>query len=374
MRAAVWHGAEAPVTIEDVTLDAPGPNEVRVKIAAAGVCHSDLHIIRQDWGGIAAPMVLGHEGSGTVTEVGRDVTDLSPGDHVVLSWIAPCNACNACHDGRPTQCLTHANTVSAGGVLHDGTSRLHRQNGGTLFHYSGVSSFAEDVVVPASGAIKVRDDAPLEIIALVGCAVATGVGSVLNVAQVRPGSTVLIVGCGGVGLNVAQGARIAGAKTIVAIDVVKEKTQRALELGATHALVAPMDGDHQSQAGLMSQIRRLLPNGADYAFDAIGGKQTAEQCLNALAVGGAAVMVGIPKSGLTAEFEPQKLVDLDQRIIGANYGGIVPAVDIPRLVDLYMDGTLLLDPLVSHRRPLDEAADALNDLQAGTALRQLLIP
>lgn len=366
MRAAVWTKKEEPIVVEEVTLGVLQPGEVRVKIAAAGVCHSDIHITRGDWSGIAAPLVLGHEGSGVITEIGQGVSELEVGDHVVLSWIAPCGKCKACINGRPTQCTTHANMVSAGGVLHDGSSRLSL-DGRPLYHYSGVSSFAEEAIVPSAGAIKVRKDAPLDVICIVGCAVATGVGAALNVAKVRSGSSVVVIGCGGVGLNIIQGARIAGASTIVAVDLRSEKTQLALRFGATHQIDA-------SKVNTIDAIREILPEGAEFTFDAIGRKESAEQCIAVLSVGGTATMVGIPPTGLKAEFEPQRLVDFDQRILGANYGGIDPKRDIPKLVDWYMEKKLLLDELISARRPLDDTEKCLHELESGSALRQLLIP
>lgn len=366
MRAAVWRSTDEPVTVEDVTMDAVRSGEVRVRIAAAGVCHSDLHIVSGDWEGIAAPMVLGHEGSGVVEEVGPDVTDLEVGDHVVLSWIAPCGECVRCRAGRVTQCFRHANVLAGGGVLADGTSRL-RLGDETIHHYSGVSSFAEQAIVPASGAIKVRKDAPLDCISLIGCAVATGVGAALNTARVEDGSSVLVVGCGGVGLSIVQGARIAGASTIVAVDLEEAKLGLALKLGATHTINA-------RESDVLEALAGLVPGGVDYSFDAIGGEVTAAQCIKSLAVGGVAVMVGIPASGLSASFDPQVLVDLDQRIIASNYGHIVPAHDIPRLVDRFMDGELLLEEMISARVSLDEAGVALDNLRTGGLLRQLILP
>lgn len=365
MRAAVFRGATAPIEIEDVNLAAPGPGEVRVRIAAAGVCHSDLHVRQGDWS-LPTPLVLGHEGSGTVLETGPGVDDLAVGDHVVLSWVAPCGTCRPCLLGHPVRCLTAATIVAPGGVLNDGTSRL-TIDGRPAYHYLGVSSYAEEAVVPASGAVKVRSDAPLEPLALVGCAVATGVGAVRNSAAVPAGAHVVVVGCGGVGLSIVQGARLAGAERIVAVDLRAEKTKLAMKLGATDEI----DG---SAVDVVQALKELLPDGADYAFDAIGGAATTRQCLDMAGVGGTVVVVGIPRAGTTVTFEPQILVDYDQRIIGSNYGGIDPHRDIPQLVDLYMRGELILDELISARRPLQEAGSSLDDLAAGAALRQLLIP
>ncbi|GAA4225686.1 MULTISPECIES: alcohol dehydrogenase catalytic domain-containing protein [Streptosporangium] len=365
MRAAVFLSADQPVRVEDVELAAPGPGEVRVKIAAAGVCGSDLHVRRGEWD-VPAPLVMGHEGSGIVTALGQGVTSLAEGDHVVLSWVAPCGQCRYCRAGHEARCQVAANVVAPGGVLQDGTSRLSR-GGEKIYHYLGVSSFAEEAVVPASGAIKVREDAPLDTIALVGCAVATGVGAVTNTAAVVPGSTVAVIGCGGVGLSVVQGARLAGAERIIVIDPRAEKTALAVMLGATDQISGP-------GVDAVEAIRDLLPDGVDYAFDAVGAQATIESAIKVLGLGGAAVAVGLPPKGTAARFDPLVLGEADQRILGSNYGSVRPAVDIPALVDRYMDGHLQLDQLVSRRASLDEAPNALDELASGEALRTLLIP
>lgn len=365
IQAAVLDG-NGTISIEHVDLAAPGPGEVRVRIAAAGVCHSDLHVTTGAWD-VPAPVVLGHEGSGVVTAVGADVDDLEPGDHVVLSWVPGCGECRACQAGRPAQCSLVASVVATGGTLYDGTTRLSNERG-QIHHYLGVSSYAEQVVVPRSGAIKVRKDAPLEDIAIVGCAIATGVGAVRNTADVQPDSTVAVIGCGGVGLACIQGARLAGASRIVAVDVVAEKLDLARKLGATDTV------DASTVEDVVAALREVLPDGYDYIFDAIGKIATTEQAIAALGLGGAAVIVGLPPAGERASFDPLALAEADQRILGSNYGSAVPERDIPQLVDEVMAGNLDLASMISGRRPLAEAAAALDDLASGHALRQLLIP
>ena len=365
IQAAVLDG-NGTISIEHVDLAAPGPGEVRVRIAAAGVCHSDLHVTTGAWD-VPAPVVLGHEGSGVVTAVGADVDDLEPGDHVVLSWVPGCGECRACQAGRPAQCSLVASVVATGGTLYDGTTRLSNERG-QIHHYLGVSSYAEQVVVPRSGAIKVRKDAPLEDIAIVGCAIATGVGAVRNTADVQPDSTVAVIGCGGVGLACIQGARLAGASRIVAVDVVAEKLDLARKLGATDTV------DASTVEDVVAALREVLPDGYDYIFDAIGKIATTEQAIAALGLGGAAVIVGLPPAGERASFDPLALAEADQRILGSNYGSAVPERDIPQLVDEVMAGNLDLASMISARRPLAEAAAALDDLAAGHALRQLLVP
>ena len=365
MRAVVFTEPGTAVEVLDVDLAAPRAGEVKVRIAAAGVCHSDLHIWRGDWPR-TTPCVLGHEGSGVVVEVGDGVTHLREGDPVVLSWVAPCGECRYCLAGHEARCSLAATVVGPLGVLNDGTSRLSR-NGETVHHYLGVSSWAEYAVVPASGAIKVRADVALDVVALVGCAVATGVGAVLNTARVEEGASVVVIGCGGVGLSIVQGARLAGAARIVAVDLLAAKTDVALTMGATDAVDA-------SSGDVVDAVHDLIPDGVDYAFDGIGHTTTTEQAIGMLGLGGAAVVVGLPASGERASFEPLVLAEGDQRILGSNYGSVRPSRDIPWLVDQYVDGHLQLDELVSARRPLEDAADTLAALEHGAVLRTLLVP
>jgi len=363
--AAVFSGAGRELEIAEVELAAPRAGEVEVEIAAAGVCGSDLHVVRGEWA-VPMPVVLGHEGSGVVTAVGPEVARLAVGDHVVLSWVPQCGRCRQCRAARPWQCELVAGVVAPRGVLFDGTSRWSR-HGDPVHHYLGVSSFAERVVVPESGAVRVRDDAPLDVVAVVGCAVATGVGAVQNTAAVPAGATVAVIGCGGVGLSCIQGTRLAGAGRIVACDLSPDKLDLAVRLGATDVVDA-------RRGDVVDVLRDLGPGGLDFVFDAIGRIETTEQAIAALGPGGAAVVVGLPPAGRTARFDPLALAEANQRILGSNYGSIDPQRDIPRLVDLYMESELDLDSLITTRRPLAEAAQALDDLSAGRAVRTLLIP
>ncbi|WP_235672932.1 alcohol dehydrogenase catalytic domain-containing protein [Mycolicibacterium hodleri] len=367
IRGVVFSGVGEPIVVrDDVMLAPPGPREVEVTVAAAGVCHSDLHVTTGEWE-VPIPTVLGHEGSGVVSAVGKDVTSLEVGDHVVLSWVANCGSCRQCTAGRPVQCSTYAEVISPNGVLFDGTSRLS-VGGLPAYHYLGVSSFAEKVVVPDSGAVKVRKDAPLQDIALLGCGVATGMGAVTNTAQVPTGATVAIIGCGGVGLSCVQAAKRAGAARIVAVDIVQSKLDLAVRLGATDTVNTAGGSDPAAD------VRDVVPDGFDYVFDAIGRVTTTETAISLLGLGGAAVIVGMPPTGSSARFDPLALAAADQRILGCNYGSIVPHRDIPLLVDEVMSGGIELGPLISGRRPLSDAAAALDDLSSGGALRQLLIP
>jgi len=363
MRAVVFRDPDHPVEVTDVELDAPKEGEVRVQIAAAGVCHSDLHVRKGDWD-VAAPLVMGHEGSGTVTAVGPGVSALKEGDRVILSWVPSCGRCRWCRAGYPARCELAANVLLPEGVLYDGTTRLHR-NGERIHHYLSVSSFAEEVVVPESGAIAVQADAPLDVLALVGCGVATGIGAVQRTAAVPEGASVAVIGCGGVGLSVVQGARLAKAGRVIAVDLDPARAELARRFGATDAVAA---------AGAVEAVHDMTAGGVDFAFDAIGKIETTEQAIGMLGIGGTAVVVGLPPTGATARFEPLVMSERELRIIGSNYGSTIPAEDFPALVDLYLAGDLMLDELVSGRRPLEDAEAALQDLAAGRTLRTLLVP
>ncbi len=365
-RAAVLTGLDQPLVIrDDVEVEAPRAGEVRVRVAACGVCRSDLSM--QD-GTLPVPMpaVLGHEASAIVVEVGPDVTDLAPGDHVVVSWVPQCGACFFCRRGQPQLCQAADVVLLAGGLL-DGTPRL-RLDGAPLFQMSGTGTFAEETVVPACAAVKIPHDLPLDIAALLGCAVLTGVGAALNTATIRPGDAVAVVGCGGVGLNIIQGARIAGAEMIVAIDVSPAKLATAEAFGATHTVDATRVGPANAVRDLTGQ------RGADVAFEALGIATTIEQTIDMTRRGGQAVLVGIPRLDVMLTLPAMLGIVLQERAIkGCWYGSSDIRRDVPRLIDFYRDGRLLLDELVTRRIDLAGVNEALRAMKAGEVARSVIV-
>jgi S-(hydroxymethyl)glutathione dehydrogenase / alcohol dehydrogenase len=362
-RAAVlWQPGE-PVEILEIDLSPPREGEVLVKIAACGVCASDLHVVD---GELPEPMplVLGHEGAGVIAETGPGVERLREGDHVVLALVPSCGACAACLKGRRNFCEL-AGEMSSTGTLADGTSRLS-VDGTVLRHFNAVSSFAEYAVVPESAAVAIRRDVPLEVAALCGCAVVTGYGAVRNTAQVEAGSSVAVWGCGGVGLNCIQGARLAGAATILAVDTRQGQLDIARRVGATHTILAGGDVD---AAG---EVQELTGGGADYAFEAIGRERTIGEAWAAVRPGGTVVVVGMMPKGSLLTIDPWGFIN-EKTLKGTFLGSASIDVDIPRLVDHYAAGELDLDELVSHRLPLEELPSAFDSLRAGDVCRQIVV-
>jgi S-(hydroxymethyl)glutathione dehydrogenase / alcohol dehydrogenase len=366
VRAAVLTGLDQPLVVrEGIEVDPPGPGEVRIRVAACGVCRSDLSM--QD-GTLPVPMpaVLGHEASAVVEEVGEAVVDVKPGDHVVVSWIPQCGTCFFCLRGQPQLCQSADVVLMAGGLL-DGTPRL-RLDGAPLFQMCGTGTFSEVTVVPATSVVPIPADVPLDVAALLGCAVLTGVGAALNTATIRPGDSVVVVGCGGVGLNVIQGARIAGAEQIVAVDVHPAKLAVAEMLGAT----ACVDG---SKTEPVNAVRDLTgQRGADVAFEALGQGRTIDQVVEMTRRGGQAVLVGIPRMDVMVSVPAMLGLVLAERTIkGCWYGSSDIRRDVPRLVELYRDGRLRLDELVSRRIDLSEVNEALAAMQAGEVSRSVIV-
>jgi S-(hydroxymethyl)glutathione dehydrogenase/alcohol dehydrogenase len=362
MRAAVCFDTKAPVRIEDVDLDPPRANEVQVRIVAAGVCHSDYSVAT----GVMPtkmPCVLGHEGAGIVEEVGPGVDHVAPGDPVVLSWVAQCGECFYCLVGQPNLC-TLGGAINLKFRMPDGSTRVHHQ-GTELQSFSALGAMAERVVAPARSVVKLPADAPLEKAALIGCAVLTGVGAVTRTARVTPGSSVAVFGVGGVGLNVLQGAVLADAGPVIAVDLSQAKLEFARAFGATHTVDA-------SQVDAAKAIRELTGGrGADFAFEAIGRKKTIEQAYAATRKGGTCVVIGIGSKDENVDVNVYFLPVLEKRLVGCWYGGADVRQDLPRLLELYREGRLKLDELVTRTYRLDEVNEAFADM-AGSLGRGLI--
>jgi S-(hydroxymethyl)glutathione dehydrogenase/alcohol dehydrogenase len=364
MRAAVLPAPGRPLEILELSLDPPRGGEVEVRMLASGVCHSDVHRADGDWGPVP-PTVLGHEGTGVVEAVGEDVEGLEPGRRVALSWFAACRRCAACGAGRPWEC---SGTTANDHVQLDGTTRLHAADGSDVLAYLSIGTFAEREVVPAAAAIPIPEEVPPEVAALIGCCVATGVGAVLNTARVHTGASVLVVGLGGVGLSAVMGAALAGASPIVAVDRNPEKLRLASLAGATECVLGTEDMDET-----LRTIHASTGGGPSFAFETAGLASTAELCLRSLAVGGTAVLVGLPPFGARASIELFPFVDGSRRVVGSNYGWSVPERDFPLLAEHYLAGRLPLDLLVEERITLDDVQQAMDSLRRGEGMRRIVV-
>ena len=363
IRAAVLQQAQTPFQIETLTLDDPRDGEVRVRIVASGVCHSDYHLVTGDTRH-PMPVVCGHEGAGVVEAAGPGVTRVQVGDHVTLSWTPDCGHCFYCERGQPNLCETYTEPIW-NGVMLDGTTRLHRANGDPVYAYCGLATFADYAVVPEQSCVPIRRDVPLEGAALVGCAVATGVGAVLYTANVRSGDTVVVLGCGGVGLNVVQGAVLAGAEKIIAVDVNEAKMALAREFGATHTLL--------SGPNVTADIRALTDGrGADYAFEAVGLPALQELALEVIRPGGMAVLAGLSPMGTATNLPGAVLTRTEKTVKGSYYGSVNPQRDFPHFIDLYAQGRLKLDQLISRAYRLDEINEAFATMLKGEVARGII--
>lgn len=334
--------APGVVALEEITVDPPGPGELLVRIDATGVCHSDVHVVQEDGWGHSLPVLLGHEGAGTVEQVGEGVTGLEAGDRVVLGWHTACGACTSCARGLPRQCRKPP--AAAG--------RLHRSDGTELAPVLRTGTFSTRTVVPAVAAVKIPDELPAEQACLLGCAVATGVMSVLETARVWEGARVGVVGCGAVGLSVIQGARIAGASEIRAIDLDERKREQARSFGATHT----------------------EPGRVDFVFDVVGRSQTFEQGLGMLASGGTFVLIGLSPAGETGTVNLPRLFGQRARILVSHGGDHLPDEDFPRLAAWALDGSLDLASMVTRTEPLDRWSEAFDAMHDGSVIRTVLTP
>ena len=364
-KAAVMTGIDQPLEIrDDVEVEAPRANEVKVRMAASGVCHSDLSMVNGTMMAVP-PIVLGHEGAGVIEEVGDGVTDLKAGDHVVISWVPQCGDCFFCSRDQGYLC-EGANAALASGGLLDGTTRMTSQ-GAPLSQMAASGTFGEVTIIPASGAVKIPDDLDMKVAALIGCGVLTGTGAALNTANIRKGDTVAVVGCGGVGLNVIQGARIAGASEIIAVDMNETKLQMAKEFGAT-ATVNASQGDPVAQVMGMTEQR-----GADVAFEVIGLPQTIDQTITMVRRGGQAILVGVPKLDVMVTLPAFFGIVLAEKTIkGCWYGSSNVHKDVPKLVELYKKGDLKLDELISREIKLEEVNDAFEAMKGGEVARSVI--
>jgi len=367
IRAAVLDRPGVPVRIEDLELDPPGPGEVRVRMAAAGVCHSDLHVRDGEWER-EGPIVLGHEGSALVEALGEGVAaaypGLRPGVLVALSWLIPCGQCRACRAGRVWSCSASPSYTHR---MPSGRAATHRPDGSDVLTYCAIGTFAERQNVPAAAAIPLPDGTPPEVAALIGCCVSTGVGAATKTAGVQAGSSVAVIGLGGVGLSCVMGAALAGAARIVAIDRVPSKLELARSVGATDGVLAGPDA-----ADTLARIRELTDGGPETCFEAIGLPATIEMAIAALPTDGTAVLVGMTPFGVRASFEPFPFVDGGRRILGSNYGSADPAIDFPRYAALHLAGRLPADRLVTGRIDLDGIEDAFAAMRRGDGVRSMI--
>ncbi len=363
IRAVVLHEPGLRIEVDEVELDEPKAGEVLVRVAAAGVCHSDLHLADGVLGNGRWPMVLGHEGAGVVERVGDGVSHVAPGDPVAFCFVPACRACRFCLSGKPNLCAP-AGESSLRGTLLDGTSRLSLPDGTSLQHGLMTACFAEYAVVAKGGVVPLPRELPLWQGALLGCGVVTGMGAVRNVARVQPGDSVAVFGCGGVGLQVVAAARLAGAATIVAVDRVEPKLDLARKLGATHVVDA---SDRP-----VSQIRELTTGGVDAAFEVIGLPETIRLAWGAIRPGGTVVVVGLAPRGVDAAVPAIEFLS-DKSLRGTYYGSGDPAAELPEYARLALEGEIDLASVVTHTAPLDGAEDALERLRRGEGARTVLL-
>jgi S-(hydroxymethyl)glutathione dehydrogenase/alcohol dehydrogenase len=356
VKAAVMYGVGQPLVIEDVEIAEPQAGEVLVKTGASGVCHSDLHFMEGTWM-FPPPVVLGHESAGIVEKVGEGVTNVKPGDRVVIAFVASCGNCDRCVTGRPNLC-TNTSAIGRPGRITKG--------GNNIFQFAGMGAFAEKQLVDAKACVHVPDGVPLEVACLVGCSVMTGVGAVTNTAKIPVGSTVAVVGAGGVGLNIIQGAKLAGASRIIAVDLLENKLAAAKEFGATDVV----DG---SQGDPVAQVSALTGGGVDYAFEAIGLTKTAEQCFAMVKRGGTAVVVGMLPLASTLNLAQAGTAFLGEKgIIGSYYGSTRQTYDMPWLMELYRQKRLKIDELITRRYELGQINEAYAALKNGEVNRSVI--
>lgn len=360
MRAAVLEKFNEPLVIRDVTLAEPGPSEVLVQTAAVGICHSDLHCMQGTRPGLPMPTILGHEVAGIVRATGPGVRDLQPGDHVVGTLGVYCGCCPQCIAGRMVLCSDTDIKLPPGK-----SRRISAAGGEHIAQWGNLSGFAEQLLVHRNALVKIRKDMPLDRAALLGCAVTTGTGAVFRTSGVQAGATVAIVGCGGVGLSTVNAALIAGASRIIAIDTVEAKLEMAKLFGATDTIDA-------SKVDVVATVKELTTTGVEHAFECVGLPVSAEQCYRMLCPGGRATIVGVFAPGVKLSIEANEFL-LEKQIRGSMLGSSRAPEDIPRLVELYMQGRLKLDELISRRLPLEDINEGFAAMQRGEVARSVVV-
>jgi len=362
-QAVICRQANGPVVVETIDIDSPRRGEVMVKLGACGVCHSDLSAVNGTIG-MPLPLVLGHEGAGTVVEVGEGVTDLAVGDSVISSFVNMCGKCRFCVTGRPHLCDVGAKAII---TLPDGSLRTRDAQGKPLNIFSACGVMAEFATLHADNVVKIAPGMPFAQAALISCGVMTGVGAVFNTAKVEPGSSVLVIGAGGVGLNVIQGCAIAGAGFIIAVDVAAHKLELAKQFGATHTINAGREEN------LVKAVKKLTGSGVDYSFECIGLGKMVEQAYRALRKGGTAVVVGVARADDSTSLKTASITFEEKTLTGSYYGSARPREDFPRLIALYRAKKLKLDELITRTYRIGEAAQAFADLEAGRNARGVIV-
>ena len=357
MKAAICYEFGKPLVVEEVDMNPPQRGEVKVRLAAVAICHSDVHLIRGEWGG-ETPVVAGHEAAGVIDAVGEDVTNVAPGDRVVVSLLRSCGRCLYCTTGSAYLC--------AGKFALDLDGGLRNKRGDSLQRAMHTAAFAEYTVVDQTQVVKVPADLALDCAALLACGVITGLGSVVNTAKVRPGCSVVVIGTGGVGLNAIQGAVLSGAHPIIAVDLLDNKLAAARSFGATHTINA----DRKDPIAAVKDL--TAGRGSDYVCVTVGNAAAAAQAFDMLAPQGCAVIVGIPESGATVTLPVAQFIG-ERRIIGSPMGSTRLSVDVPRLVELYQQRRLKLDELITERYPLEQINEAIESMEAGKALRNVVV-
>lgn len=362
-KAVVCRELNQPVVVEEIEVESPRRNEVMIKLAACGVCHSDLSATN---GTIPfpPPLVLGHEGSGVVVEIGDGVTELKVGDHVVSSFVSMCGRCRYCVTGRPELCDQAAKALY---TLPDGTVRTRDAAGNSLNVFSACGVMAEYATLHVDNVVKIREDMPLDRAALVSCGVMTGVGAVFNTARVEPGCSTVVFGAGGVGLNVIQGCAIAGATTIIAVDTQDHKLELAKTFGATHVLNA------KKEENVVKSLKKLTGGGPEYAFECIGLGSVVADAYRSLRKGGTAVVIGVARGEDTTSVRTASLTFEEKTLTGSYFGSGRPRDDFPRLIDMYRAGRLRLDELITRTYTIDEAPQAFDDMAAGRNARGVIL-